>query len=119
MQEAFVNIANVPTHIMTWGHWIEESFTKKEVIICFTGNPGLPGFYTKFLATIHENVGTDIPVWIIGMLRECTGRWVLFRFCKIRCRTCGSRRTTKDKFSKNSQTKGERTLIRITRTTTA
>lgn len=66
MREAFVNISDVPTHIMTWGPWIEESFSKKEVVICITGNPGLPGFYTQFLATVHETVGTEIPVWVIG-----------------------------------------------------
>lgn len=30
------------------------------------GNPGLPGFYTKFMKTIHENIDPDIPVWVIG-----------------------------------------------------
>lgn len=68
MREAFVNISEVPTHIMTWGHWIEESFPKKEVVICITGNPGLPGFYSKFMSSIHDTVGTEIPVWVIGML---------------------------------------------------
>lgn len=66
MREAFVNINDVPTHIMTWGNWIEESFSKKEVVICVTGNPGLPGFYTQFMATIHEQLGSDTPVWVIG-----------------------------------------------------
>lgn len=66
MREAFVNITDIPTHIMTWGPWIEESFTKKEVVICVTGNPGLPGFYTKFMSTIHETLGQDMPVWVIG-----------------------------------------------------
>lgn len=73
MREAFVNICDIPTHILTWGNWIEESFTKKEVIICITGNPGLPGFYTQFAATISETVGSDIPLWIIG---ECQGERV-------------------------------------------
>lgn len=66
MREAFVNICDVPTHIMTWGHWIEETFAKKEVVICITGNPGLPGFYTQFMATIHETIDPGIPVWVIG-----------------------------------------------------
>ena len=70
MHEAYVNIADIPTHIMTWGKWIEESWNdnKKEVIICITGNPGLPGFYTKFLSTMHEDLGQEIPCWIIGKL---------------------------------------------------
>lgn len=37
MQEAFININSVPTHIISWGPWIEESFSKKEVVICITG----------------------------------------------------------------------------------
>lgn len=86
MQEAFININSVPTHIISWGPWIEESFVRKEVVICITGkkigqikfinfmlknhkrlgNPGLPGFYTKFAKTIHQNIDPDIPVWVIG-----------------------------------------------------
>jgi len=68
MQEAFININSIPTHIISWGPWIEESFSKKEVVICITGNPGLPGFYTQFMRTIHENIDPDIPVWVIGEL---------------------------------------------------
>lgn len=70
MREAFVNINDVPTHIMTWGNWIEESFSKKEVVICVTGNPGLPGFYPQFMATIHEQLGSDTPVWVIGKYKN-------------------------------------------------
>lgn len=68
MQEAYININDIPTHIMTWGKWIEESFTAdmKEVVICITGNPGLPGFYTQFMSTIHQNIDSNIPVWVIG-----------------------------------------------------
>lgn len=67
MNESFVLINDVPTHIFTWGPWIEESFSRKEIVLCITGNPGLAGYYTQFLATIYETLGKDIPVWIIGM----------------------------------------------------
>ena len=68
MHEAYVNITEIPTHIMTWGKWIEESWNnnEKELIICITGNPGLPGFYTKFISTMHDDLGQEIPCWIIG-----------------------------------------------------
>lgn len=66
MHEAFINIADIPTHVMAWGPWIEESFERKEVVICITGNPGLVGFYTKFLSCISDTIGHDIPVWIVG-----------------------------------------------------
>ncbi|KAJ6626130.1 Lipid droplet-associated hydrolase [Pseudolycoriella hygida] len=51
---------------MSWGPWIEDSFSKKEVIICIPGNPGLPGFYAEFMKTIHKNINPNIPVWLIG-----------------------------------------------------
>lgn len=86
MQEAYVNISDIPTHIMTWGKWIEESLgDTKEIVICITGNPGkiefhlqrpdllippplsgLPGFYTKFLNQLHTQLEHQIPVWLIG-----------------------------------------------------
>lgn len=66
MNEAFVNILDVPTHIFTWGNWIEESFSKKEIVLCITGNPGLAGYYTQFMRTVHEQLEHDLPVWIIG-----------------------------------------------------
>ncbi|KNC34320.1 hypothetical protein FF38_05989 [Lucilia cuprina] len=69
MKEAFVNICNVPTHIFTWGGWIEESMEDvKEVAICITGNPGLPGFYTEFCGELHKRLDEKMPVWVIGHL---------------------------------------------------
>ncbi|SPP84752.1 lipid droplet-associated hydrolase [Drosophila guanche] len=65
MQEAYVNINSIPTHILTWGRWIEEKITEKELVICITGNPGLPGFYTEFASTLQKQLG-DLPVWVIG-----------------------------------------------------
>lgn len=71
MQEAYIDIQDIPTHIMCWGKWVEESLgDTKEIVICITGNPGLPGFYTKFLSTIHETVNKDIPVWVIGIFNN-------------------------------------------------
>ncbi|XP_013112718.1 lipid droplet-associated hydrolase [Stomoxys calcitrans] len=67
MKEAFVNICNVPTRIITFGKWIEESMDDvSEIAICITGNPGLPGFYTEFCDTVHERLEKKIPVWVIG-----------------------------------------------------
>lgn len=68
MHEAFIPINDVPTHIMSWGPWIEESFPRKEVVICITGNPGLVGYYTHFCTTVHEQLGPDVPVWVIGKI---------------------------------------------------
>lgn len=72
MQEGYVEIGGIPTHIMTWGKWIDEPFEdlheieRQEVIICIPGNPGLPGFYTKFCATLYESLNNKIPIWCIG-----------------------------------------------------
>ncbi|XP_030386262.1 lipid droplet-associated hydrolase [Scaptodrosophila lebanonensis] len=70
MQEAYVNINGIPTHIFTWGRWIEESLNDvNEIVVCITGNPGLPGFYTEFGSTLQQKLGgggANLPVWVIG-----------------------------------------------------
>lgn len=67
MQESYPLVGKTPTHIMTWGKWIEESLgDQKEIVICITGNPGLPGFYTQFLSTIYNCLNKELPVWVIG-----------------------------------------------------
>lgn len=67
MKEAFVNICNIPTHIVTCGKWVEETLDNvKEVAICITGNPGLPGFYTEFCNALHERLEKKMPVWVVG-----------------------------------------------------
>uniref|UniRef100_A0A336LZP8 Lipid droplet-associated hydrolase n=1 Tax=Culicoides sonorensis TaxID=179676 RepID=A0A336LZP8_CULSO len=83
MQEGYVDVGELPTHIMTWGKWIEEGFLpeEKEVVICITGNPGLVGFYTKFLGTLYESLDKKIPIWVIGHVGhddppECSGKIV-------------------------------------------
>lgn len=70
MQEAYVDICGVPTHIFCWGRWIEESLQDvKELCICITGNPGLPGYYTEFLGSLYEKLDRKIPIWLIGKYR--------------------------------------------------
>lgn len=70
-----MNINNIPTHVITWGKWIEESLNDvKELVICITGNPGLPGFYTEFGGALQGELGADghnLPVWVIGECVSC------------------------------------------------
>lgn len=70
-----MNINNIPTHVITWGKWIEESLKDdKELIICITGNPGLPGFYTEFGGALQRELGADghnLPLWVIGESNNC------------------------------------------------
>nr|XP_036228254.1 lipid droplet-associated hydrolase isoform X2 [Bactrocera oleae] len=69
MKESFITISGGPTHVITWGRWIEEPLDDvPEIVICIPGNPGLVGFYTEFLQLLYEQLGEKIPVWIIGHL---------------------------------------------------
>lgn len=69
MQDNYVDVAGIPTRILTMGKWIEEPFDtskEKEIVLIITGNPGLPGFYTSFITTLYQQLGRQLPVWIIG-----------------------------------------------------
>lgn len=53
MQEGYVTINKVPTHIYTWGKWIEnDKFDEqtKEMVLIVTGNPGelLKTYFTQY-----------------------------------------------------------------------
>lgn len=68
MQDGYVLINSVPTHIYTYGQWIEDKFDvkTKELVLIISGNPGLPGFYTTFGSTLFNEFNKQIPIWIIG-----------------------------------------------------
>lgn len=68
MQKGYVEINEVPTHIITWGQWIEDEFDgkAKEIVLMITGNPGLPGFYAKFCESLYNELDKEVPVWIIS-----------------------------------------------------
>lgn len=72
MQEGYVVINSVPTHIYTYGKWIEEKFDEdtKEIVLIISGNPGLPGFYTTFASTLYDEFQKRVPVWVIGQAGE-------------------------------------------------
>ncbi|KAF5289724.1 hypothetical protein FQA39_LY03641 [Lamprigera yunnana] len=67
MQEGYVDIYGIPTRVMTWGRWIEETpYTSEpeDIILCIPGNPGVTKFYVEFLRKIHEELG--YTVWILS-----------------------------------------------------
>lgn len=67
MQQAYVDINGVPTRVITYGRWIEESVPEDappDIVVCIPGNPGVTEFYIEFLQTLHEQL--RFPVWIIG-----------------------------------------------------
>jgi pimeloyl-ACP methyl ester carboxylesterase len=66
-KEGFVNVNGVPTHVITWGGWVEEKLNEdhKEIVLLITGNPGLAGYYNAFLTKLHSRLG--VPVWAISL----------------------------------------------------
>lgn len=72
MKEGFVLVNSVPTHVFTWGQWIEDEFDDEvnEILLVVSGNPGLPGFYTQFCSTLFDEFDKRIPVWVIGHAGE-------------------------------------------------
>lgn len=72
MQEDYVEVNQVPTHVLTWGHSIRDKFDgdKKEMVLVITGNPGLVGFYSSFGTTLFHELDKKIPVWVIGHAGE-------------------------------------------------
>lgn len=74
MIEGYIDINNVPTHILCWGTWINDHFneTTKDIVLVITGNPGLPGFYSSFASTLFNELNggfggkRKFPIWIIG-----------------------------------------------------
>lgn len=72
MQDDYVVINSVPTHIFTWGKWItENSKDNRELVLVISGNPGLPGFYTKFGSSLYNELDQETPIWVIGHAGEC------------------------------------------------
>jgi hypothetical protein len=68
MQEDYVVINAVPTHIFTWGKWINEDFgeSNKELVLLITGSPGIPEFYSNFCSSLYEELDKEVPIWVIG-----------------------------------------------------
>lgn len=63
-REGWVQVNETPTHVLTWGNWIEDEVKSDSLIICVTGNPGITYFYSLFLSSLHQETG--IPVWVIN-----------------------------------------------------
>ena len=70
MQEGFININGIPSHVHCWGRWLQLPFpeTLKEVVIVIPGNPGVPDLYTETLGHLDEHLEGKIPIWCIDHL---------------------------------------------------
>ncbi|KAL3272547.1 hypothetical protein HHI36_014019 [Cryptolaemus montrouzieri] len=65
MKQAFVNINNLPTRVITYGRWItDEPDKNEEIILIIPGNPGITDFYKVFMEMLYEKL--RCPVWVVG-----------------------------------------------------
>ena len=62
MKHELVTLNHVQTHLIIYGDPFE--CDGKDVIVCITGNPGIPDFYIEFAAELHKSTG--LPLVVIG-----------------------------------------------------
>lgn len=62
MNNVYKTLNNVQTHLITWGNPF--NCDGRDVIVCITGNPGVPDFYIEFASTLHSSTG--LPICVIG-----------------------------------------------------
>lgn len=62
MKNVYKTLNNVQTHLITWGNPF--NCDGRDVIVCITGNPGVPDFYIEFASTLHSSTG--LPICVIG-----------------------------------------------------
>lgn len=68
----------IETHLITWGDPF--NCNGADVILCVTGNPGIPDFYEEFGSVLHER--TKLPVCVVGMFYHCVYyKSVLYQLC--------------------------------------
>lgn len=53
---------DVQTRVLTWGDPF--NCVDNDVIVCITGNPGVPDFYNEFASELHRI--TELPVCVVG-----------------------------------------------------
>lgn len=68
MEESWITLNEVPSHIITWGQKVQDSFDEniKEIVLILTGNPGLAGLYTSFCSNLYNELDKQVPVWVIS-----------------------------------------------------
>lgn len=63
-RDGWIKVNDIPTHVMTWGGWIEDDISSDSILVCIPGNPGITDFYFYFLEKLHSII--KIPVWIMS-----------------------------------------------------
>lgn len=69
MYQAMLPCNGVQTQVIAEGRWVEEGLAPlghKDLVIVIPGNPGVPGFYTRFIEILKTQLPTEVPVWVIG-----------------------------------------------------
>lgn len=67
LQEGFVPVNGLPTHVMTYGGWLDETqFSQNPVIIVIPGNPGIIEYYQLFMESLHKALGEKYMIWGIS-----------------------------------------------------
>lgn len=69
MHQAMLCCNGVQTQVITEGRWVEEGLAssgKKDLVLVIPGNPGVPGFYKKFIKYLKLQLPTEVPVWVVG-----------------------------------------------------
>lgn len=67
MREEFVVLSDIPTHVITWGKWLEDSLEDtQELVIFIPGSPSILGYYKKFLHYLYVNFNAELPIWTVG-----------------------------------------------------
>ncbi|XP_054286866.1 lipid droplet-associated hydrolase-like [Macrosteles quadrilineatus] len=63
-RDGWVDIGGVPSHVLTWGGWIDDPLPPGGTVLLFMcGVPGLTFFYKTFLEELYNRL--KIPVWTI------------------------------------------------------
>ncbi|KAI5644974.1 lipid-droplet associated hydrolase domain-containing protein [Phthorimaea operculella] len=58
MQFSYRTLNKVITEVITWGNPFDSK--GKDVIVCVTGNPGVPDFYIEFGEQLHKSTGFPV-----------------------------------------------------------
>lgn len=71
MHQAVLCFNGIQTQVITEGRWVEEGLSssssgKKDLVLVIPGNPGISGFYKKFIKYVKLQLPTEVPVWVVG-----------------------------------------------------
>ncbi|KAI8438804.1 hypothetical protein MSG28_011176 [Choristoneura fumiferana] len=68
MESVYMTLNYIQTNLLTW----DNPFNCKgsDVIVCISGNPGIPDFYIEFAAELHKSTGLPVCVTVKSNILE-------------------------------------------------